>query len=148
MQFSTKPQKQSKASALFFDIGEMAATLPPQPRFLPRLKALGGVTKPLAAGDPFNPDRKVKPRFNVKNHVHQTITVFIGRPTFEERSPNSLAVCEYHHTVPTYFVLPALEGSEDCHHLKLLNDSALPFGRHRIDGSLCNLGPEERQLLP
>ena len=56
---------------------------------------------------PVRSKRKVKPCFNVKNHVHQTITVFIGRPTLEERSPNSLALSEQHYTMPTAFVLRA-----------------------------------------
>ena len=166
------PKRKSKASALFLTIKKQGSDISPQPRFLPSLKALGVSLDiwllshqaphfprinfhPLGAssrvtltGDPLDPDPKVKPCFNVKNRVHQTITVFIARPTFEERSPNSLAVFEHHHTVPTGFVLPTLEGSKDCHHLKLLDDSALPFGHHSINDVLVNLGAEEGQLLP
>ena len=52
------------------------------------------ISKVTLTGDSFNPDWKVKLCFNVKGCVHSTITVLIGRPAFEERSPNSLAVCE------------------------------------------------------
>ena len=116
----------------------------PRVNFCPFGQDISGVT--LARG-PFDPDRNFKPWFYVKDHVHQTVTVFVGRPTFEKWSSDSLAVCKKHHTVPTQVNFPAFKGSKDSHHLKLWDYGTLPFGRHGFYDLFLNLNTEEGQIF-
>ena len=96
------------------------------------------------ARDSFYPNWDIKVTFYLENGSNHLVTIFIGRPTFEESTSNCLTVGEQDYSVGTNRFFPASKGCKYCHHFQLLNHCLLTLGQYVIQSDCVHSRTEER----